>query len=238
VNNGWNESAAGWIADTGDEGDFARKFVLDAPMLERLRDRGFATALDVGCGEGRFCRMLKPLGIAATGIDPTAALVEEARRRDPDGSYSVEGAEALSFADASFDLVVSYLSLIDIPDAAAAIAEMSRVLRPGGTLLIANLHSMSTAGPPTGWVKHPDGTRHFPIDNYMDERSTWVGWRGIRIQNWHRPLSTYLSLLLGAGLELRLFCEPMPDPAADADEIALFRRVPNFLLMEWQKPAR
>jgi hypothetical protein len=56
---GWDESAAGWLAEVADGGDYGRKFVLDAPMLARIKGRGFKTALDVGCGEGRFCRMLR-----------------------------------------------------------------------------------------------------------------------------------------------------------------------------------
>lgn len=236
MTDGWDESAAGWIADVGDQGDFARRFVLDAPMLARARDRGFRTALDVGCGEGRFCRLLRPLGIATVGIDPTAALIEEAGRRDPDGDYRIGAAEQLDFADASFDLVVSYLSLIDIPDIASAIAEMARVLKPGGTLLIANLNSFTTAASPPGWRRDTEGKRsYYPIDNYMGERADWVGWRAIRIRNWHRPLSTYMQLLLSAGLELRHFDEPQPSPDAPADEIEQQRRVPNFLIMEWQK---
>jgi hypothetical protein len=56
---GWAESAAAWITDIGEEGDYGRACVLDRPMLERIHGRRFATALDVGCGEGRFCRMLQ-----------------------------------------------------------------------------------------------------------------------------------------------------------------------------------
>ena len=52
-------------------------------------------------------------GIAATGIDPTAALLAEARRRDPAGDYRSGRAEALDLPDRTFDLVVSYLSLIE-----------------------------------------------------------------------------------------------------------------------------
>ena len=233
---GWDESAAGWIADVGDRGDFARRFVLDAPMLARAGNRGFRTALDVGCGEGRFCRLLRPLGIAPIGLDPTAAMIAEARRRDLGGDYRIGAAEQLDFADGSFDLVVSYLSLIDIAELGRAIAEMARVLKPGGTLLIANLNSFTTAASPPGWRRDAEGNRtHYPVDNYMEERAEWVGWRAIRIRNWHRPLSTYMRLLLDAGLELRHFDEPQPSPDAPADEIDQQRRMPNFLIMEWQK---
>jgi SAM-dependent methyltransferase len=238
MSDGWDESAAAWIADMGERGDYARQFVLDAPMLERVRGRGFQTALDVGCGEGRFCRMMQACGLRAIGVDPTEALISEARRRDPAGDYRIGRAEALEFADGSFDLVVSYVTLVDIPDVRSGIAEMARVLRPGGALLIANLTSFSTAGPLEGWRwADRDGTPQFPIDRYLEERADWVSWRGIQIRNWHRPLSTYMSLLLEAGLALRHFAEPVPH-GGDPEKAALYRRVPYFLIMEWEKPGR
>jgi len=218
----------------GEQGDFSRKFVLDAPMLERVRGRGFEAALDIGCGEGRFCRMLKACGIRTVGIDPTEDLILHARKRDPEGNYRLGRAECLEFADQSFDLVVSYLSLIDIPDIATAIPEMARVLRPGGTLLIANLTSFNTAAVDGGWIDDAAGNQAFRIDHYLEERAEWVSWRGIRIQNWHRPLSRYMALLLEQGLNLKHFSEPAPhggDPAI-ADR---FRRIPYFVIMEWEK---
>jgi 2-polyprenyl-3-methyl-5-hydroxy-6-metoxy-1,4-benzoquinol methylase len=87
MTDGWNESAEAWIADQGERGDFSREFVLDAVMLQRIERGNFKNALDVGCGEGRFCRMLRERGIAAIGIDPTAALLQTARERDPEGDY-------------------------------------------------------------------------------------------------------------------------------------------------------
>jgi SAM-dependent methyltransferase len=233
MENGWTESAAAWIAEQGDGGDFGRACVLDRPMLERVARGDFATALDVGCGEGRFCRMLAERGIKAIGIDPTEPLLAEARRRDPAGDYRPGRAEQLDFADASFDLVVSYLSLIDIPDPAAAIAGMARVLRPGGSLLIANLASFSTAG---NWSVDLLGRVRFAIDHYLDERAAWASWRGIRVRNWHRPLGSYMALLLDAGLELRHFAEPAPY-GGDPRRVARYRRAPWFVIMEWQKPS-
>ncbi|MFC0243590.1 class I SAM-dependent methyltransferase [Rhodopseudomonas telluris] len=232
---GWDQSAAAWIADMADEGDFGRRFVLDAPMLARVSAGGFQRALDVGCGEGRFCRKLRSLDIAAIGIDPTQALIERAQHLDPGGDYRMGRAEALAFPDCSFDLVVSYLTLIDIPDVAAAIAEMTRVLRPGGALLIANLNSFMTASQPDGWTRDADGKLQLRIDNYMTERADWVSWRGIRIRNWHRPLSTYMSVLLENGLQLVHFSEPLPH-GGDPDTVSRYRRAPWFLIMEWRKP--
>jgi SAM-dependent methyltransferase len=234
VSDGWAASASAWIVEQGDHGDYGRRFVLDAPMRARVEERGFRNALDVGCGEGRFCRIMQRAGIRTTGIDPTEALLARARELDPHGDYRLGRAETME-VEAEFDLVVSYLSLIDMPDLAAAIARMATALRPGGTLLIANLTSFNTAGQPDGWTRDGEGVVRFSIDHYMDERSIWVSWNGIRLQNWHRPLSTYMTLLLDQGLQLRLFVEPGPS-GGDPDRIARHRRVPFFHIMEWQKP--
>ena len=124
MDNCWQASAAAWIADMGEFGDFGRRYVLDPVMLPRALSRSPKKALDVGCG--RFCRMLKPHGVGVTGIDPTPALLAAARARDPECRYLEAAAERLPFDDSAFDLVISYLSLIDIPDIQAAISEMAR----------------------------------------------------------------------------------------------------------------
>jgi SAM-dependent methyltransferase len=236
MSNGWDESAAAWIATMGERGDWGREHVLDAAMLARVGLRKFRSALDVGCGEGRFCRLLQQRGIDTIGVDPTAALIEEARRRDSAGRYVLGRAEALEFADHSFDLVVSYLSLIDTQDFRSAIREMARVLEPGGTLLIANLTSFTTACAAQGWVRDANGRRlHYPVDRYLDEFAEWVSWAGIRLRNWHRPLGAYMSAFLDAGLQLRFFAEPEP-VSGDAERVARYRRVPWFVVMEWAKP--
>jgi 2-polyprenyl-3-methyl-5-hydroxy-6-metoxy-1,4-benzoquinol methylase len=69
MSNGWNESAGAWIADMGDHGDFGRRFVLDPVMLSRATAASAARALDVGCGEGRFCRALAAAGITFSWSD-------------------------------------------------------------------------------------------------------------------------------------------------------------------------
>jgi SAM-dependent methyltransferase len=235
VSDGWAASAAAWITEQGQDGDYGRRCVLDAPMRARIEGRGFRNALDVGCGEGRFCRIMQRAGIRTTGLDPTEPLLARARELDPQGDYRLGRAEMIE-ADAEFDLVVSYLSLIDIPGLGTAIAKMAAALRPGGTLLIANMTSFNTAGPPEGWTRDREGALRFTIDHYMDERAVWVSWSGVRVQNWHRPLSTYMTLLLDHGLQLRLFVEPEPT-GGNPERIARHRRVPFFHIMEWQKPA-
>jgi 2-polyprenyl-3-methyl-5-hydroxy-6-metoxy-1,4-benzoquinol methylase len=239
MSNGWDSSAQAWIdsmGERGERGDWGRQHVLDPMMMERVKQGRFKTAIDVGCGEGRFCRMLKTAGVRPTGIDLTRPFIELARERDPGGDYRLGRAEQLEFADGSFDLAVSYITLIDIPDFRAAIREMARVLRPGGALLMANLTGFTSACANRGWVKDANGEHlHFPVDNYLREFAFWFEWSGIKIENWHRPLEAYMSAFLEAGLNLNFFAEP---PAVSGAEVhrERQRRVPWFVVMEWQKP--
>jgi SAM-dependent methyltransferase len=236
MDNGWESSAQAWIDSIGERGDWGRQHVLDPVMMARVTNGRFANALDVGCGEGRFCRMLKAVGVRATGIDPMWQFIDVARQRDPAGDYRLGRAEELDFVDSSFDLVVSYITLVDIPDFRTAIREMSRVLRPGGSLLMANLTGYISACCDRGWVKDETGKDlHFPVDNYLGEFPLWLEWSGIRIVNWHRPLEAYMQAFLGAGLALKFFSEPAPR-SGEPDHQERARRVPWFVVMEWQKP--
>lgn len=229
--NGWEDSASAWIADMSGGGDFGRLNVLDARMLERVRHGRFETCLDVGCGEGRFCRTLRKEGIKTTGVEPSKTLREAAQSSDPNGIYVDAVAENLPFQDDTFDLVVSYLTLIDIDGVEKAINEMARVLKPGGSLLIANLNAFRTAGK---WIEIADGETRLYIDNYLESRAEWVSWRGISIRNWHRPLSQYMRILISTGLRLNHFDEPAPT-GGEPVEAERHRRCPYYHIMEWQK---
>lgn len=231
---GWDASAEAWIAIQGDDGDFGRVHVLDAPMLALVDQLAPASALDVGCGEGRFCRMLCQRGIATTGVDPTPALIERARALHPEGDYRVEAAEAMTVG--AHELVICYLSLIDMPDLDAALDRITAAIRPGGHLLIANLTAFNTAAVHLGWVKPLIGEPSFPIDHYLEERPRRTAWRGVDIVNHHRPLKRYMQALLGHGLILTHFDEP-PATGGPADKRDRYNRVPNFHIMCWQKPA-
>ena len=234
---GWEGSAGAWIGHLGPNGDRARRYVLDPAMQIRLQGREFRNALDVGCGEGRICRMLAAYSIQATGIDPTEALITHAKELDKTSDYRIGRAEALPFEDATFDLVISCLSLIDIADYRVAIGEMTRILEPGGTLLVVNLTSFMSAGGGNGWRRDTRGRKsHFGMDEYMHERAYWIEFSGLRIENWHRPLSDYMSAYLGNGLHLTHFDEPRPINAP-AEFERHYLRAPFFNLMEWRKPA-
>lgn len=115
IDNGWEESAQAWIAII-DKGEPNRELLLDAVVLRLAGDVTDLRVLDTGSGEGRFCRMLGERGATVAGLDPTSAFTTAARERDATGAYARAISEHLPYAGASFDLVVSYLSLIDTPD--------------------------------------------------------------------------------------------------------------------------
>lgn len=235
--NGWSKSSGPWL-QLMERGDPNRVLLLDDVMLGLCGDVRGRDVLDVGCGEGRFCRMLAARGARTVGVDPTVELIAEARRQQSAGVFHEAGAEALPLLDASVDLVVSYVSLVDIPDYRTAIREMARVLRPGGRCVVANLNGFNTATTKF-WARDEEGHKlHWTMDNYMIERAGRAEWAGMSIVNWHRPLSAYMQAFLGTGMTLAHFDEPTPKPEALAKQPSMqdFRRVPHFCTMVWRKP--
>ncbi|WP_294229967.1 class I SAM-dependent methyltransferase [uncultured Shimia sp.] len=232
MSDGWDVSAKAWIASQGADGDFSRKHVLDAPMLARVHAASPNALLDLGCGEGRFSRKLAPHIDRVVGIDPTEALIAQANAQGG-AEYQIASAENLPFANQSFDMTVSYLSLIDIPDIPTALQECHRVLRSGGRLLVANLNPWTTASQAHGYPEmKPDGTTTLIMDRYLDCFPSWAEWSGIRIQNWHRPLSFYMQAMLSAGFQLVHFDEPRAIGGARSET---YNRAPYLHLMEWQR---
>src|SRR5438105_6136227 len=97
--------------------------------LDRLLGRGGGRCLDVGCGTGLATAAVAKLGWSAVGIDLSEDMLEAARGR---GLEVAQGsADALPFADESFDAAVSVWTHIDLDDFSLAIKEIARVLRPG-----------------------------------------------------------------------------------------------------------
>ncbi len=221
------------------DGDYTRKILTDPWVVPFCGELQGKTLLDIGCGEGRFCRMMAALGANPVGIDPTLALIEEAARRDVGRAYVRSSGERLPFGNCTFDIAVFYLTLIDIPDFRNAIREAARVLRPGGRLVSANLAGhATTSASAAGWVRDENGNRvSFPIDHYLDEYSVICSWKDIVIHNWHRPMSAYMECYLEEGLLLRRFVEPAPtaDQIRDNPTWDFDRRVPYTNVMLWEK---
>ncbi len=114
----------------------ARMGYFNRVLRERVGDVAGKTWVDVGCGGGILAEAFAELGIAVTGIDPSASSVETARRHTRQQSLSIDyhvgTGERLPFADARFDYVSCCDVLEHVQDVDAVLAEISRVLKPGG----------------------------------------------------------------------------------------------------------
>lgn len=111
-------------------------------LSRQLKDLdGRAELLDIGCGNGALLLALAPLLRSGMGVDAAARMIEIARRRaagEPNLHFQIIGAPCLPLADASVDVVVSMLSWRYL-DWDPMTAEIRRVLRPGGRLLIVDM---------------------------------------------------------------------------------------------------
>jgi ubiquinone/menaquinone biosynthesis C-methylase UbiE len=135
--------AAAYAEALSDE--LARK-PLDRALLtafaEQVREVGRAETRvwDVGCGPGHVTAFLAGLGLRAAGVDLSGEMIGQAAKRHPDLTFSTGSMTALPAADASWDGLVSFYSLIhmiDDADLRTALAEFRRVLTGGGLLLLA-----------------------------------------------------------------------------------------------------
>ena len=192
----WDDQADDWIRFSREADVFAWRFNLPA-FLELVPEAGQAT-LDVGCGEGRVARELIKLGHAVKGVDGSPALVEAARAGDPPVDAIEADAADLPHESASFDLVVSFMTLQSVDDIESAIAEIGRVLTPGGRCVAAVVHPMNSL------ENAPEG--------YFAEHVYAYPGDGITFHDVHRPLSAYFDALAAAGLVTEAVREPVPGP--------------------------
>ncbi|MDA1348497.1 MAG: class I SAM-dependent methyltransferase [Chloroflexi bacterium] len=236
----WTALAPEWIeaVTVGGDRNIHRVGLLDAWMLEAVGEVSGLTVIDLGCGEGRFSRMLAEQGARVTGLDLCEPLIDYARKlRLKDEEYVLGHMEDLaSIGSDSFDLAVSYITLVDVPDLKRATEEAFRVLRPGGRFVVCNLQSMVTAG--NGWIKHNQVKLHYKLDDYFDESTRQIA--NIDLTNFHRTLSMYLNTFLAAGFAMEGLREPRPTAAqvAQYPELGDELRVPTFIIYLLQKPPK
>ncbi len=108
----------------------------DLPMLAR-RHVGGTRALDFGCGTGRSTRFLRDLGFDVIGVDISAAMLDQARSRDPGGDYRLVGDGLADLQAAPFDLILAAFAFDNIPTdqrKTTALAALRGRLAPDGRL--------------------------------------------------------------------------------------------------------
>ena len=235
----WSKIADDWIGSNVSGRDIHRVGLLDAPMLEAIGDVNGKKVIDLGCGEGRFCRMLAKKGAVITGVDSCQQFIHSAdNKRVADEEYILGDIEDLNqFEDGFFDLVISYVVLVDLFDFEQSIKEAYNVLKPGGRFIVCKLQSMNTAA--NSWFRDENNKKlHFKLDNYFDEGPREMPFFGSFVTNFHRMLSSYINCFLKTGFILEGIEEPKPT----AEQLAKFpdlddnMRLPYFIIYLLRKP--
>jgi SAM-dependent methyltransferase len=165
-------------------------FAADEPVVaECLSGRAPGVALDAACGTGRFAEFLARRGHQVIGTDSSPDMLAHARRRVPGGQFHVAELDQLPLADEAVDVIVCALALVHVPRLQPVMAEFARVLRPGGDLVISDVHhQLVTRG---SVIKAPGPA---------DEPCIAATYR--------HQLGDYLRAALGAGLQVRRCEEP------------------------------
>jgi ubiquinone/menaquinone biosynthesis C-methylase UbiE len=163
--------------------------------------------LDAGCGSGPLSAALRDRGAVVTGFDSSAGMLELARRRlggDAD-LHLADLDRPLPFPDGAFDDVVASLVLHYLEDWTAPLAELRRVLRPGGRLIASVDHPLQG---------HPlvrPGSDYWATYQYSVETTTSTG-QSFVLTYWHRPLPAMISAFTTAGFRIAAIDEPLPAP--------------------------
>jgi SAM-dependent methyltransferase len=195
--------AESYAADN--ESNLINGFYERPAMLELAGDVKARRVLDAGCGSGPLSAALRERGAVVTGFDSSPVMIELAGRRlgREAGLLVADLGKPLPFAGAAFDDVVGSLVLHYLKDWAAPLAELRRVLRPGGRLLLSVNHPMVYP------AVNPGGD-YFALTQWSDEYT--FGGRTTRLTFWHRPLHAMTDAFAGAGFHTAVIGEPPVSP--------------------------
>ena len=165
-------------------------FDIDAPLVGGIVGAlPVGVALDAACGTGRYAESLARLGHRVVGVDSSPDMLDRARARVPEGEFLVGDLNRLPVGDGQVDLVVCALALTHVRDLGPVVAEFARVLRPGGHLVISDVHPEAVARGSVPPLRGPDG-------------------RPGRVESYRHLVGDYLRAALAAGLQLRGCQEP------------------------------
>ncbi len=202
-------------------------------MLALAGDMAGRQVLDAGCGSGPLSAALRDRGAVVTGIDASAGMLALARRRlgDDVALHAVDLNDPLPFDDDAFDDVVASLVLHYLEDWGPALAQLRRVIRPGGRLIAS--------------VDHPfvAYTIKDPRPDYFATTSYAFDWtfnrQSVPMRFWRKPLHAMTEAFTAAGFRLSVISEPQPDPASRElfpDDFHALSTKPCFLFFVLEVP--
>ncbi len=228
----WDANAEAWTRLARAGYDVYRDGLNTPAFLEMLPEVGGLSGLDVGCGEGHNTRLVAERGARMAGIDISETFVRHAKaaeEADPLGiRYRRASAAELPFGDGIFDFAVAFMSLMDMPETERVLAEVFRVLRPGGFLQFSIEHPCFTT-PHRKTLRDEHGRAYArEVGGYFQEGDgevqEWIfssvspeereGLRPFRVPRFTRTLSRWLNLLIEGRFVPERFGEPYPDDEA------------------------
>lgn len=234
----WNANAPVWIDQVEKGFDVYREELNNPAIFEFIGDMRGKRILDAGCGEGRNTRLLAKRGADVCGVDLSEVLVGRAREEEAQAKLGIRyftGSYCRMpfFQDEEFDLVASFMAMMDGPDYEGAVSEIQRVLKPGGELVFSITHPcFMTSG--YGWVTNQEGNKtKLTVAGYFDKEPYVEHWKFSHSVNadhlpefaipcFPRTLCEYLNPLMDAGFSLVHLNEPRP-----SEEIC--KKYPSFL---------
>ncbi len=165
---------SGWFPD--EVGAESRQLAL---VFETLKPGPGMRILDAGCARGRFLRRLETSGARLFGVDLTEVFLHSAHANVQGAAFAGGSLSSLPFADGAFDAVYCIETLEHLPDTETALAEMARVLRPGGPLLVIDKSMMGlhprSAMPNAVWKPWMErrGRWMYPVEFGFREKWFW-----------------------------------------------------------------
>ncbi|SEQ87045.1 Methyltransferase domain-containing protein [Lentzea xinjiangensis] len=193
-------------------------FDIDEPVIKDIVDPlPVGVALDAACGTGRYAEFLAGRGHRVIGVDGSPDMLARARARVPQGEFLLGDLHRLPVGDAEVDLIVCTLALTHVSTLEPVMAEFARVLRPGGHLVIADMHPERVAQGAIPSVRTADG-------------------RPGRLSAHRHLIGDYLRAALPVGLHVRR-CEEPPLPTRrwpePAERAAGFGELGPWELWPW-----
>ncbi|MGG4203773.1 class I SAM-dependent methyltransferase [Paenibacillus jamilae] len=235
----WDMHAGNFTAKYTEEGDRSREVLLNPALQACMGPLGGKKVLDAGCGEGYLSRKMARAGALVEAVDYSTEMLRLAKERTPSAlgiTYHHGNLEKLQmFGDQSFDLIVSNMVIQDLAHYEQAIAEMRRLLVPGGRFIFSILHPCFQT-PQSGWVKDETGKKlYWKVDQYFNEGPLEQAIpydQEEKFLYFHRTLSSYVQTIIEADLLLEGMIEPKPS-AEILEQYPDYREdlnVSNFLI--------
>jgi len=235
----WDDLAGWWRRTFTNGADLEYELQILPLVAEHLA--GCRQVLDLGTGEGQLARRIaaeQPLPGRVVGVDPYRAQLANAADQGGGPCYVQATGESLPFRDGAFDGVICCLVIEHADDADAVLAEVARVLAPGGRFLLIVNHPV-VQGPGSGFVDDRVlEERYWRIGPYLTESVVVEEVDpGVPIRFSHRPLSRYVNPLTERGLVLTRLEEPAPplEFLADSIDLSLELSMPRLCLMRFER---